>query len=486
MLKLFRFVDFWNRRTLDNSAERIERALLDRSRRLVAGIHVDPKFERVWGSLVVAKGRGRSLRVLFCDSGSREIPSAIRENCLELIKSEGQFSSIDYRQGIAELAEVKAAMVEELKRKANKYVDRILAVSVVDPGIWQKDYRDNVSWLSFCDATQLAERTGVNVIDAWPDRDIAAGGCGKPLEPLAMWLLLADRDRKIARKANVCLSVNEQTTGYLLPPSDGLDAEVPEIRPLQTEGLDLIEGLLKLFPIKDGTDASQLLVSGIHSKELFTQWQRIAQQTPNVKSRGQAMLEAARSASGEHLCTEQLLCTAMKWISESSRELIDRSMQELRDDWAAKRKRLKRELESAQHITIRKGTELMKAFEHSLPELESPGCIVVEAPPEISAGLASRLQNLCDGVNVSGSWNIATTGTSGDHAAVPIDGPSLTAAMLGLMHIDQMPANIPLLTGATQQRILGRLTPGRPNAWRNLLREMADNEPSAMKLRDAV
>ena len=58
MLKLFRFADFWNRQPLENSADRIERALLDRTRRLVAGIHVDDNFENVSGSLVVARGRG--------------------------------------------------------------------------------------------------------------------------------------------------------------------------------------------------------------------------------------------------------------------------------------------------------------------------------------------------------------------------------------------------------------------------------------------
>ena len=55
MLRLFRFVDFWNRKPLDNSAERIERALFDRTRRLVAGLHVDDRFESISGSLVVAE-----------------------------------------------------------------------------------------------------------------------------------------------------------------------------------------------------------------------------------------------------------------------------------------------------------------------------------------------------------------------------------------------------------------------------------------------
>jgi 1,6-anhydro-N-acetylmuramate kinase len=59
-------------------------------------------------------------------------------------------------------------------------------------------------------------------------------------------------------------------------------------------------------------------------------------------------------------------------------------------------------------------------------------------------------------------------------------------AILAAMFVDQMPANLPWLTGAETPRILGRLTPGTPAAWRQLLREMADHHPPAMRLRDAV
>lgn len=482
MLKLFGIVDFWNRHPLDDSADRIERALLDRTRRLVAGIHLERDFQTVRGTLAVAKGRGRSLRVLFCDHVSQKIPSALREHCLELLRCEDQLPALDYRETIAELADVQVAIVEELKQKASKYVDRILAVSVVEPGIWN---RDGMHLMSFCDATRLAERTGVNVIDAWPDRDIAAGGRGKPLEPLPLWILHADRDPRIARQANVCLSVKETTEGYLLPPSDGLDAEIPEIRPLQTEGLALIDGLLSLSSLESREHVSQLLVSGIHSKALIAQWQTISDQNLDAKERVNTMLQAASSAQGQRLSAEQLLCSGMTWISESCHTMIEILLQQLRDNWDAKRVRLERELAAAGQLTKRKESVALTAFEHSLPELEFPGRIAIDAPSPLSAGLASRLQNLYEGVNVSGSWDIAAPTTAGDNSH-PIHGPSLVAALLGFMHIDQMPANIPSLTGANQQRILGRLTPGRPNAWRNLVREMADNEPSAMKLRDAV
>ncbi len=63
---------------------------------------------------------------------------------------------------------------------------------------------------------------------------------------------------------------------------------------------------------------------------------------------------------------------------------------------------------------------------------------------------------------------------------------AVLVAALGAMHVDQMPANLPWLTGGETPRILGRLTPGSPKQWRMLLREMADYHPAAMRLRDAV
>lgn len=480
MLKLFRFADLWNRKPLENSAERIERALLDRTRRLVAGLHVDDRFENVTGSLTIARGRGKSLRVLYCDSVSQPIPDLIRSNCRDMVAA--RVADQDFHSCIGELADVQSLVIDQLKLRAGKYVDRILAISVVDPGLWQTDFDGVVSYTSLCDATRLAERTGISVIDGWPDRDIAVGGKGYPLDPLCMWLLQADRDRRIARQVNISINVRQQTRGYLLPPSDGLDAEMPTLRPIATEGMSLIEGLLQLSSVESMSleKARQLLVSGVHSKELLDQWKQLDSSDDN---RTKAMLRIAAARINMSLTAEQLLCSAMKWIQVACQDRIQDSMQQLRSEYARKRSELQDEIESTPRLR-KSGVGLLAAFDKSLPDFSAPGNIVVDAPSPISDALVSRLQNHFAETQVTGSWGSQFPNES----AVPgsVDGPSLMAAMLGFMHIDQLPANVPALTGAQQQRILGRLTPGRPNSWRNLLREMADHEPSAMKLRDAV
>jgi 1,6-anhydro-N-acetylmuramate kinase len=59
-------------------------------------------------------------------------------------------------------------------------------------------------------------------------------------------------------------------------------------------------------------------------------------------------------------------------------------------------------------------------------------------------------------------------------------------ALLGLLHLDQIPANATGITGARIPRVLGRLTPGSLGNWHRLVRELATAKPSVVTLRSAV
>jgi 1,6-anhydro-N-acetylmuramate kinase len=61
-----------------------------------------------------------------------------------------------------------------------------------------------------------------------------------------------------------------------------------------------------------------------------------------------------------------------------------------------------------------------------------------------------------------------------------------SAAVLAMLHIDQTPANLPYLTGASAPRVLGRLTPGSAKSWNRLLRDLAFSRPLVTPLRAAV
>ena len=63
---------------------------------------------------------------------------------------------------------------------------------------------------------------------------------------------------------------------------------------------------------------------------------------------------------------------------------------------------------------------------------------------------------------------------------------ALVAATHGFLHVDQVPANLPWISGTDLPRILGTLTPGSAGRYRSLLIEMSDYRPPVMTLRDAV
>jgi 1,6-anhydro-N-acetylmuramate kinase len=76
-----------------------------------------------------------------------------------------------------------------------------------------------------------------------------------------------------------------------------------------------------------------------------------------------------------------------------------------------------------------------------------------------------------------------------DVAALGVPSAALrpaAAALLGLLHLDQVPANSSAITGARVPRVLGRLTPGSPQNWQRLVRELAAAKPSVIALRSAV
>jgi 1,6-anhydro-N-acetylmuramate kinase len=59
-------------------------------------------------------------------------------------------------------------------------------------------------------------------------------------------------------------------------------------------------------------------------------------------------------------------------------------------------------------------------------------------------------------------------------------------ALLGLLHLDQTPANVPAITGARTPRVLGSLTPGSLSSWHRLVRELAAAKPTVVSLRSAI
>ena len=366
--------DIW--KALDDPGARIERVIQDRSNRLVMGASISSDMRTFQCVLAMTSGHGKFVRLRHVAGDQFEIPEALRKQWQSICEEK---RTQDVRQFMSEMADFQSQTIDNVKRQAGKYVDRILAVTLVDPGFWVEDFDNQKIYCPMSDSHQVADLTGLTVIDSLPANDLLAGGNGGPLEALPLWLTFADRHQDVAKEHRMVIIVNQTCSVWLLPASDGLDADLP---PIQL--------------ISSATTDDQVTLERI-GKDISDRCRLIERQTgiSNARPIGKTLIFCAAQQKA--------------WAEKLSKILPVSSLELLSDD---------------------------------------------------------------------------ADGDAGNIRCQTLDGAM--TAMLGVLHIDQLQANIPWLTSATEQRVLGRLTPGTPSNWRQLVREMADFRPPAMKLKDAV
>jgi 1,6-anhydro-N-acetylmuramate kinase len=111
------------------------------------------------------------------------------------------------------------------------------------------------------------------------------------------------------------------------------------------------------------------------------------------------------------------------------------------------------------------------------PQLAPVDALVLAGPAEHAGCLRAALSPLLPSMPVLGAVGPGMPAASLRAAGL---------ALLGLLHLDHVPANVTAITGARTPRVLGRLTPGSLANWHRLLRELASARPSVVALRSAV
>jgi len=220
--------DLW--KSLDDPAARIDRVLQDRSHRLIIGLAVNPTVSELQCVLMMTDGRGKFLRLRHVVGQVFPIPKAVQNTWLTINATQKNLLLKDTRQFMSELADFQAQAIESVKCHAGKYVDRILAVAVTDSGLWVEDFDGRRIYCALSDCHRVADLTGLTVIDNFPVNDVLSGGSGSPLEPLPLWLAYADRHKRVASEHRIVILAEEQIRAFLLPASDGLDADLPLIQ----------------------------------------------------------------------------------------------------------------------------------------------------------------------------------------------------------------------------------------------------------------
>lgn len=342
-----------------------------------------------------------------------------------------------------QLAELEGNLVCELLGELALPAAAVLAVGVHDPGVWTCAQSSGapVGFLGLCDPARLAEITGLSVVDAFPCRDLAAGGQGGPITAIAEWLLLRD-----ARHTRVLLDLGQTARITYLPalsvPNAGsrvLAFEVgPGMRLLDSFTQRLTAGQNKFDP------GGRMAVQGRRIQELVEHWLHdpyFERPLPRWSPRGvrpeRFLMDALQMAIQAGWSVRDLLCTATHFVAEAVTSAI--------------RRRLPDDLPIDQLVVTGGG-------QHNGMLLREIGARLPRLP-------IVRL---------------------GDLGILPEAFAPATIGLLAALQLDQTPGNSTAITGADTPRVLGRLTPGSPQHWQQLLTSIAGNPTAVRPLRCAI
>lgn len=341
---------------------------------------------------------------------------------------------------LRELASVEEEAIEELVLESQLMPGDITAVGVHDPGL-RCATPSGLYYQSLCDAPYLADLTGMNVIDAFPARDIAAQGRGGPVLALPSWIYLKSESRD-----RILLDLGRTARLTFLPKAENpFSHQKIRYRDIVPCG-SLLDALTwEMTGGETSVDiGGRLTVQGCQVPSLLAEF-RMHAETPHdwcpLGLPVEAYLRTAARSRKNGQSHQDVLCTACMFIAETIVEQIRKMVAD-------------------------QSTEL-------------------ETAPEILLTGTARLHGMLFG-RIGSALKPMTVSPISQFGVPPETFDALCTAMLCLMHVDHIPAGLPHLSGSETSQTLGRLTPGSIGAWTRLLREMAETKPSGRSLRAAM
>jgi len=410
------------------------------SHRYAIGLLPSRNLQRLEASLLRCQGYRYSLRCEVADCVSVPVPGDLTR---QLYEHQAQATTLAARtQLVAELTECAIQTTFALLAKAGEVSAEVRAIGVHGLGVWDEVDAEVRSYHSLCNAAQLAEATGFNVIDDFPARDLAQQGIGGPVEAAGMWLLLGERSRVPGRTFRGVVQLARSLQITVLPPVDELAMEQPLWAQDIGPGTQLLDELAsRLTSGNQSIDiGGHLAVQGRRISALYHEWlDHPTYRRSSWRSQGVSatplLYDAFSRALDENWSITDMLCTANHLLAESVARTI--------------RREVPRSCPVGELILVGGGVKngfLLREIRQRLPE--TPIRLIEEF-----------------GLNQAGFM-------AGSIAA------------LAMLHIDQI--LVSPTSGAAVPRLRGRLTPGNPTHWHRLLREMHTLIPGSMALRNAI
>ena len=424
----------------------------DERSRWAAGVFVDSRCRRILASGVTARGRGFEISAEAPVWAGAALPTSLTDRFNRLVSNLSDSEPTIQPELLAalniDLAKATCDVLNEIQARphsgSHTGAVRFLTLAVRYPELRCRSASQQVRDVELCDPAFLAEATGMNIVDAFARRDLACGGHGGPLHALPTWLLLRDR-----RCDRVLLHLGE--TAHLTYLPHGRDATFAN-RILAFDvgpGLDMLNHLASR--LTDGQrhsdDGGRLAAQGRRLEPLLDYWLAnsyfevpLPRWQPRGVSSERFLTDAFGMALEQDWSIRDMLCTATHFIAETAVRAVKR------------------------YLPRRTGSD-------------RPTEIIVSGGGRSNGMLLREISTRLSDIPLR---RIDDLGIA-DEAVQPA-----ATAILGLMHLDQTPANSPSVTGVDVARVLGRLTPGSPQNHQRLLMHLSGTTPAVRPLRSAV
>ncbi len=404
--------------------------------RTVVGIAFGSGLDRAAAVLASASGYGLDACVRIRRTASRPLS---RQPGWESVVNGLCPEGLSLPQLSSDMADQAVTLVREFA--SLEAFDGVLAAGVHDPGFWHVSNNVPQARINLCDAARLAESTGLTVIDDFPSRDLASGGRGGPLDAVPKWLLLGH-----PQHPRLVVDLG-RTVHMVYLPARQPAANVRWIAARQVgPGMGLLDAL------------THRLTEG---KQAFDPGGRLAVQGQQIPE----LLEELFSAS----CYRS---DAPGWhpYGVSAEDFVDLAVAAaVKSGWS-----MRDLLCTATHLVAESIARAVK-------------CHVAGATPVSELVLTGGGQHngllLHEIGRRTGSFQrirVQELGVPSDHL------DAACVAVLTLLHLDQVPQTHTAISGCSVPRVLGRLTPGAPKNWLELIRMIHENRPGTMSLRTAI